>query len=271
MPIYRPTELKKFLSSLSTGPKKHLSQNFLVDGNILRKIVAVAQIQPNETILEIGPGPGALTECLLQASSKVVAVEKDTLLSQSLRRLAPIDQLQIFTEDILEFSFEKHLSFPTKVIANLPYHLTAPILGRLVPKTHLFNAIYVMVQEEVARRMTAVKGSSDYSSLSVFLQFYSKPAYCFGVSRKCFYPVPKVDSAVVELTLKTPPKDIDSEAFLKLVHLAFNQRRKTLRASLKETYGADVIEKALAILDLAPTTRPEEMTLEDWLKLFQKI
>ncbi|MFA6914838.1 MAG: 16S rRNA (adenine(1518)-N(6)/adenine(1519)-N(6))-dimethyltransferase RsmA [Parachlamydiales bacterium] len=270
MPIYRPTELKQFLDSLSTGPKKHLSQNFLIDGNILRKIVTTAKVQKGDVVLEIGPGPGALTECLMEAGARVIAVEKDPILSNALSRLTSLGDLQIFTDDIMKFDMLKHVPPNAKVIANLPYHLTSPILGLLMPHKEIFSSVHVMVQDEVAKRMTSVHGSYEYSALTVFLNYYGKPSYSFKVGRNCFYPAPKVDSAVVSIDLLTPQADIDRETFFFLVHQAFNQRRKMLRASLKETLDSQLVEDALFKIGLPTTSRPENLSIDHW-KAFYKI
>lgn len=269
MPIYRPTELKQFLDHLSTGPKKHLSQNFLIDGNILRKIVASAQVQKGDIVLEIGPGPGALTECLLEAGASVIAVEKDPILSEALKRLYPLGNLQIFTEDIMKFDMSKHIPANTKVIANLPYHLTSPILGILLPRREQISSIHVMVQDEVARRMTSEHGSSDYSSLTVFLNYYGKPHYSFKVGRNCFYPVPKVDSAVVSIQLQAPAEDIHAEDFFSIVHHAFHQRRKMMRASLKDLFNSESVENALESIGVPATSRPENLSIEHWMDFYR--
>lgn len=264
MPVYRPSELRQFLDQLQTGPKKHLSQNFLTDGNILRKIVKTAEVQKGDQVLEIGPGPGALTECLLEAGAEVTAIEKDPVLAGALSRLDHISPLHVVTADVMEVELEKLFTKKAKVIANLPYHLTSPILGLVVPHNDIFDSVHVMVQEEVARRMTAKPGSKDYSSLTVFLNFYSEPRYSFFVSRKCFFPAPKVDSAVVSLYLKPTPKDIDPHVFLKIVHTAFGQRRKMLRVTLKELLGAEKVESILQSCNIDPTARPEQISIGQW-------
>ena len=175
MPIYKPTELMAFLGSLGINPKKALSQNVLIDGNIIRKIVQTANVQPQDTVLEIGPGPGSLTEALLDAGANVIAVEKDQTLAKALERFNQ-GSLKVFEQDILEFSFSDHLpkenSKKTKVIANLPYHLTTPILVFLIQENHYFSSLTLMVQEEVARRFTAKPGTKDYSSFTLFLNFF---------------------------------------------------------------------------------------------------
>lgn len=268
--MYKPSELRLFLNELGIFPKKGLSQNFLIDGNIIRKIVATANVQPEDTVLEIGPGPGSLTQALLQTGARVLAVEKDAVLAHALTRLGSASQLKVVCDDILAFPLEKLAQEGTnrlKVIANLPYHLTTPILVHLISQSHLFSSLTLMVQEEVARRFTAKPGHKDYSSFTVFLQFYSNPQYAFFVSRHCFYPAPKVDSAVVKLDLKEPPLVQNVESFFKMTRTAFEHRRKMLRVSLKPLCESQAISQALEEIGLNPLARPEELSLADFLKL----
>lgn len=275
MPIYKPTELRQFLNELGIFPKKSLSQNFLIDGNIIRKIVAVSQATADDVILEIGPGPGALTEALLETKAKIVAVEKDHMLATALERLKREDNfLEVFQEDILQFPLEKAVKDKQKkikVIANLPYHLTTPILSYLVNRHDIISQVVVMVQEEVARRFTAAVDTEAYSSYSLFLRYHTTPTYAFQVSRHCFYPPPKVDSAVVSLTLHTPPTVSSEESFFKMTRTAFEHRRKMLRASLRELYPPDRIEQALVEIGLNPQARPEQLGLEAFIALFEKV
>ena len=271
MPVYKPSELHDFLSSLGIAPKKALSQNFLIDGNILRKIVTASQVQAGDSVLEIGPGPGSLTEMLLDKGAKVIAVEKDEVLAEALERLkTPGRDLTVHCQDIMNFPLEDFFKKEsrTKVIANLPYHLTTPILANLVPKTELFSSLTVMVQEEVGRRFVARPDTRDYGSFSVFLNFYTKPSYNFTVGRKCFYPAPKVDSAVVTLELKKPPHVKNVDRFFKMTRTAFEHRRKMLRASLRELYTSEAVTKALEEIGCSPLARPEVLALEDFLRLF---
>lgn len=275
MAIYKPTELHQFLGQLGIFPKKGLSQNFLIDGNIIRKIVSVSNVKPDDTILEIGPGPGSLTEALLETGAAVIAVEKDEVLAQALERLKSTTQrLTIFCHDILTFPLQKELEpfiqkdKKIKVIANLPYHLTTPIIAQLSPMKGLISSLTVMVQEEVARRMTAMPGTSEYSSFTIFLRFYTIPRYGFTVSRNCFYPSPKVDSAVVVLELREPPLSEDEAvSFFQLTRTAFEHRRKMLRASLKDLYPPQDIENALKVIGENPLARPEVLSLEKFLEL----
>lgn len=264
MPLTSPAELKRFLDSLGVSPKKSLSQNFLIDGNILEKILDEAQISAGDYVFEIGAGPGALTEGLLARGAEVFAVEKDHTFAPALKRF---EQIEVYEGDVLEFPLE-NLKRRGKVVSNLPYHLTTPILARLAPRRDLFVSITVMVQEEMARRMTAAPNSADYSSLTIFLNFYAEARYAFRVSRKCFYPVPKVDSAIVTLVLKEPPQ-IDEEKFFELVRTAFQQRRKQLKNPLSKLYPSQKIIEALEHLGKPVNVRPENLSLEDFLGLFR--
>jgi len=276
MPIYKPTELRLFLDQLGIFPKKGLSQNFLIDGNIIRKIVAVSEVNPEDTILEIGPGPGSLTQALLETGASVLAVEKDAVLAHALERLkADSRKLSIFCHDILTFPLQEELTrllqrgSRAKVIANLPYHLTTPIIAQLAPLNNLFSSLTVMVQEEVGRRMTAEPGTSDYSSFTLFLRFYSTPHYAFTVSRNCFYPSPKVNSAVVVLKLREPPLSGEkAAAFFRVTRTAFEHRRKMLRSSLRDLFPPQAIEECLTAIGENPIARPETLSLEKFLEFF---
>lgn len=276
MPIYKPSELHQFLERLGIHPKKFLSQNFLIDRNILQKIAATAQIAPNDLILEIGPGPGSLTEELLHQQARIIAVEKDHVLAKELAS-KPNPQLEVFCDDILEFPIEKTVSErlkgpeKAKVIANLPYNLTTPIIVQLVPMHHLFSSLILMVQEEVARRFVALPNTPDYSSFTVFLNFYSQPRYAFKVSSGCFYPKPNVESAIVVLDLKPPPQVSNTEDFFKLTRTAFKQRRKMLRSSLRDIYAPAAIETALQAIDLDARSRPEDLSLPKFLQFFEHL
>lgn len=282
MPRFRPSELMSFLKERGLAPKKGLSQNFLIDGNILKKIIECAQVAPGDVVLEIGPGPGALTEQLLLAGAQVIAVEKDRQLAAALPELAEsigcADALQVHTDDILAVSVSTLLKKAlkegkkAKVIANLPYHLSSPILAQLVPLHSLISEIVVMVQDEMARRMAANPGGKDYGSFSAFLQFHCQlRRYAFKVNRRSFMPAPKVDSAIAQLSLQVPPSVSDPDAFLAMVRQAFQQKRKMLRRSLGDIYGSETVCVALESLNLAVTTRPEDLDIEQFLSLYEKL
>jgi len=263
--MYRPRDLHELLKVLGTGPKKSLSQNFLIDGNIIRKIVDAAEVKEGEHVLEIGPGPGALTQELLARGAHVTAVEKDTYFAQHLSTLG--GSLQVHCQDILDFDFSR--IDQTKVIANLPYHITTPIVTKLIQEHEKITSLVIMVQYEVARRMIAKPGSKEYGSLTVFLNYHTAPEFMFKVSRKCFHPQPKVDSAVVALTLKNPPFISNHERCLKLIRKAFGQRRKMLRKTWGEVFGVEAVSRELARLGLPSTVRPEELSLEQFINLFE--
>lgn len=279
-PLYQPTELHAFLEGLGIHPKKGFSQNFLIDGNIIRKIVMVSGVQEGDIVLEIGPGPGSLTQALLDHGAFLVAVEKDFVLSSALARLQTEDhRLESFCADIMEFPLEAEIQKRVEIkkkkaylVANLPYHITTPILTRIVTLNSLFSTLVVMVQDEVAKRMTAQVGMPDYSSLSLFLQFYSQPSYAFKVSPNSFYPTPKVSSAVCVLKLKSPPLEGEAQvSFFQLTRKAFEHRRKMLRSSLKEMFPSNRIEKALESLSLNPMARPEDLSLDNFLGLHSSL
>lgn len=268
MMLYRPSELRAFLNSLGISAKKSLSQNFLIDKNILDKICNLADIHPGDQIIEIGPGPGALTEALLERGAQVLAIEKDKTFAQALRRFS--QNLVVLEEDFLTLPLEKYLqnNQKYKVVANLPYQITTPILTKLAPLHSYISSLTVMVQKEVAKRFVAPPNSKDYSSITLFLQFYGKTSYGFTVEPTCFYPQPNVQSAVVRIDL-APPPSVSPELFFHLTRSAFKQRRKMLRTSLKTLYPQ--IETALSALGFPTTVRPEQLTLSDFIALFKML
>lgn len=276
MPLYRPRELLEFLESIGTSPKKGLSQNFLIDGNIIRKIVASADVTAGDLVIEIGPGPGALTEALLDAGARVLAIEKDQILGEALQRLQTADaRLEVWIGDVMDFSFKEELAKRledgqrAKVVANLPYHLTTPIITGLVPLRSNLSDIVVMVQDEVALRLTAKAGGREYGSITLMMSYFTDPRYAFKVKRSCFFPPPKVDSAVVHFTLKEPPKVTDETAFFELTRGAFQQRRKMVRSTIGKLHGAEKVEAALVNAGYPATARPEVLGLEGFLALFE--
>lgn len=276
--IFKPSELHAFLNELGIAPKKGLSQNFLTDGNIIRKIVKAADVQSNDIVFEIGPGPGALTYALLETGAQVFAVEKDEVLAKALMRLNPPDKrLIVFCDDVLNFPLEDTFrrllpkGQKAKVIANLPYHLTTPILTELVVQHDLFSVLVLMVQDEVAKRFTASPGNKEYGSITLFLNYHAHPSYAFGVSSHCFYPKPKVESAVVKLELHPPPYVENEEAFFHMTRTAFQHRRKMLRAALKSIYQSERVTQALTHIGHNPQARPEDLSLNDWILLYQHL
>lgn len=273
MKIFKPSELQAFLKGLGIHAKSGLSQNFLIDGNIIHKIVLMADVRSGDHVLEIGPGPGALTEALLEKGAFVTAVEMDHIFARALMRLQTKDsRLQVINADILKFDLldylEKYKGKKHKVVANLPYHITTPILAGLLPLHQWIESLTIMVQKEFADRMIADPGTKNYSSFSVFLQFYSEVMDSFIVSPNCFFPRPKIYSSVVHCRLHPPKLKQDIEAFFTLTRTAFGKKRKMLRSSLKDLYGAAKVEQALLKIGHPITERPEELSLDEFISLF---
>ncbi len=257
--------VKAVLSKISSFPKKNLGQNFLIDGNIVRKILLEAEVKSNDYILEIGPGLGSLTEALVMEGAEVLAVEKDI----SFREILSCFSIEIQFIDIRDFSLFS-MKRQGKLVANLPYHISSLVLSKFVKEYNFFTDIVVMVQKEMADRIVAKPNSSDYSSLSVMLQFYSDVHYAFKVSPKCFYPIPKVSSAVVHLKLK---KDyllpIEShQLFFNMVRMAFQQRRKKLINSLSNAFSKEKISNSLKELGKNENVRAENLSVRDFSELF---
>lgn len=268
MPRFRPTELTQLLKQMGVSPKKSYSQNFLIDGNVIEKIVQLADIKEGDNVVEIGPGPGALTEALLNRGARILAVEKDPLWAGELENLG--GDLEVVSDDVLTCPLESLVQNwksqdKVKIVANLPYHITTPILTKIAPHKELFKEIVVMVQEEVARRFSSQPGSKEYGSITVFLNFWAEVAYGFKVKRSSFYPSPNVDSALIKLTLKETLPDVDPDKFFEFTRTAFGQRRKMLKVSLKEWFSDDVKAKEMGVL----TRRPETLSLDDFLRLFK--
>lgn len=274
---YKPSELHALLNAYGITAKKKFSQNFLIDLNILKKIISIAEVQAEDIILEIGPGPGALTQTLLDRKAQVIAVEVDHQFAHALSRLQDKDHsLEIIENDVLKLPLEDlceekaRLPKKIKVVANLPYHITTPILVRLLPLCHCIESLTVMVQKEFAERMTAPVGTAAYSSFTLFLQFYSDVKLCFTISPSCFYPPPKVHSAIVHCKLHEPPlRQEDVDGFFKMTRTAFQQRRKMLRSSLKSLYPVPFLDKAIQDMGINPKVRPEELSLDQFLTLFR--
>jgi 16S rRNA (adenine1518-N6/adenine1519-N6)-dimethyltransferase len=272
MNIFRPTQLHAFLKERGMQAKKRLSQNFLIDGNVIQKIADISFVSKNDHIIEIGPGPGALTEVLLERGASVTAIEVDSKFAEALERLKkPESHLEIICCDILKFPLFEFLQkhpYRYKVVANLPYHITTPILSLLLPMHSFIDSLTIMVQKEYADRMLAKQKTACYSSFTIFLQFYATVIKSFTVSPNCFYPRPKILSSVVHCHLHPPRFETDFEKFFQLVRSAFGKRRKMLRASLKNLYPMELIEQSLIKIGYLTTTRPEELSIDKFIDFF---
>jgi len=254
-------------------PKKSLGQNFLKDENIARKIIASLDLKPDDHILEIGSGTGVLTKYLVQNVAKVVGVEIDKNLVQQLQQqFHSTAKCLLYQDDILDIDFEKILTGDQswKVVANLPYHITSPVLFKLFENRLRFESATLMVQKEVAQRIAARTSNKEYGILSVFSQFYAEPKILFDVSKHVFFPKPEVISAVIRLEFNKLVLFSESEekVFRQVVKGTFNQRRKMLRNSLLSIPDL-VIDLNKIHFDL--TQRPEQLSVSDFVELTKKI
>ncbi len=263
--------------------QKKYGQNFLIDGNILDKIIESAQITKEDCVLEIGPGIGTMTQCLAEKAREVVAVEIDKNLIPILEEtLSAYDNVTILNKDILKVDInkiieEKNGGEPVKVVANLPYYITTPIIMSLFESHVPLKSVTVMVQKEVADRMQVGPGTKDYGALSLAVRYYAEPTVVVRVPASCFMPRPNVDSAVVRLTcFEKPPVEVADEAYLfAIIRASFNQRRKTLANGLVNAgnIGVDrgVVEKVLGEMGLPTMTRGETLTLEQFAELSNRL
>ena len=259
--------------------QKRFGQNFLIDEHVLEKIIDSSGITKDDFILEIGPGIGTMTQYLAEAAREVAAVEIDSSLIPILKdTLKEWDNVTVINNDILKTDIkkiadEKNGGKPVKVVANLPYYITTPIIMGLFEKNVPVDSITVMVQKEVADRMQVGPGTKDYGALSLAVQYYAEPYIVANVPPNCFIPRPAVGSAVIRLTRyqEKPVKVNDSTFMFKIIRASFNQRRKTLQNGLYNSSELRIPkEKTVAALEemgLTPTIRGEKLSLEEFAKL----
>jgi len=271
--LYSRSYAREILKEHGFKFSKGLGQNFLIDGNIVRGIVTGAGVAEDDCVLEIGPGIGTLTEELALRAKKVVSVELDKDLLPILDiTLGKYDNVEIIHGDILKIDLDKLIeekfdNKPVKIVANLPYYVTTPIIARLIEGGHKIESITVMIQKEVADRIVAEKDTKDYGSLSVFVNYYSRPEIVLDVPRTVFIPEPNVDSSVIRLTLKDDLVEVDQDIFFKLVKSAFGKRRKTILNSMTSGYlklDKPDLKRILAELDIRENLRAENLTIEDY-------
>ena len=260
--------------------QKRFGQNFLIDTHVLEKIIKSAEITKDDLVLEIGPGIGTMTQYLCENAREVIAVEIDKNLIPILENdtLAEYDNVTIINEDILKLDLNKLVEERNggnriKVVANLPYYITTPIIMGLFESHVPLQNITVMVQKEVADRMQAGPGSKDYGALSLAVQYYATPYIAANVPQNCFMPRPNVGSAVIRLTLhEEPPVKVKDEGFMfALIRASFNQRRKTLVNGLTNAtelnLSKEEVQAALEKMGLSATVRGEALTLEQFAEL----
>ncbi|WP_406834246.1 16S rRNA (adenine(1518)-N(6)/adenine(1519)-N(6))-dimethyltransferase RsmA [Lactococcus lactis] len=259
--------------------KKKFGQNFLTDHNILTKITQTAELSKEVNVIEIGPGIGSLTQYLLEEAAEVMAFEIDKSLIPILEEtMAPYDNFTLVSADILkvdllsEIQKFKNPNLPIKVVANLPYYITTPILMHLIESKIPFSEFVVMMQKEVADRIAASPKTKAYGSLSIAVQYYMEASVAFIVPRTVFIPAPNVDSAILKMVRREAPlvEVEDEEWFFKTMHSSFVHRRKTLMNNLQAAFGKErkpEIEKLLAQAEISPTIRGEALSIEEFAKL----
>ncbi len=279
MYLSNPTNTLAVINKHEFAFQKKFGQNFLIDEGIVNKIVREAGVTKDDFVLEIGPGIGTMTQLLCEQAGGVAAVEIDTNLIPILKEtLAEYDNVTIINDDILKVDIkklaeEKNGGKPIKVVANLPYYITTPIIMGLFESNVPIDSITVMVQKEVADRMQVGPGTKDYGALSLAVQYYSKPQVVINVPPECFIPRPNVGSAVIRLTrYKEPPVKVkDEKLMFKLIRASFNQRRKTLANGLNNSpeinFSKEEITAAIESLHKGPSIRGEALTLSEFAAL----
>lgn len=274
-----PQNTIEILKKYNFSFQKKFGQNFLIDTHVLDKIIRAAEITKDDFVLEIGPGIGTMTQYLAESAREVVAVEIDKSLIPILGdTLSSYDNVTVINEDILKVDIErlvqeKNQGKPIKVVANLPYYITTPIIMGLFESHVPLKSITIMVQKEVADRMQVGPGTKDYGALSLAVQYYARPEVIAYVSPACFIPKPNVGSAVIRLDrYEKPPVETEDEAFLfAVIKAAFNQRRKTLANGLANARELGITrqqaEEALLQMELSPSIRGEALTLREFADL----
>ena len=278
-----PQETIAVLQKYNFAFQKKFGQNFLIDPHVLEKIIKAAEVTEDDCVLEIGPGIGTMTQHLACAAKKVIAVEIDRALIPILQdTLSGWDNVKIINEDVMKVDLaklaeEENGGKPLKVVANLPYYITTPIIMGLF-ETHVpLKSITVMVQKEVADRMQVGPGTKDYGALSLAVQYYAKPYIVANVPPNCFMPRPKVGSAVIRLERyeEPPVKVIDEKLMFRIIRASFNQRRKTLANGLKNSAELDFtkeeIAEAITAIGKEPGVRGETLTLEEFARLADEL
>ena len=274
-----PKKTIEVIQKYQVAFQKRFGQNFLIDAHVLEKIVSAAGITKDDCVLEIGPGIGTMTQYLAESAGQVIAVEIDTNLLPILAdTLKDYSNVKVINQDILKVDInelvkEYNNGRPIKVVANLPYYITTPIIMGLFESNVPIDNITVMVQKEVADRMQVGPGSKDYGALSLAVQYYASPYIVANVPPNCFIPRPNVGSAVIRLTrYQEPPVQVkDPKLMFKLIRASFNQRRKTLQNGLNNSpeisFSKEEITKAIESLGVSPSVRGEALSLEQFAQL----
>ena len=265
-------------TAMRPKPKKSLGQNFLQDHNIRRKIVEACDFSPSDTVIEIGPGQGAMTGLIAARVKRLIAVELDDILAASLEERYKDDPVvTIVHGDILFCDIEalagRNFHGKLFVFGNIPYYITSPIIEHLFRFRSIITAVYLTVQKEFGKRIAASAGSDDYGSFSCFVQYFSKPKIEFIVKRTCFYPEPKVDSCFLSLAIhsKPPVAVADEELFFKIIRASFQKRRKQMINSVKDVVPGEKMSRALAVCGINPKIRSEELDISQFAAIVNAI
>jgi 16S rRNA (adenine1518-N6/adenine1519-N6)-dimethyltransferase len=267
--------IRQELKEYGLYPKKKFGQHFLVDRDVIDKVIRAAEVTKEDVILEIGPGLGEMTLGLARLAKRVIAVEIDSTLAEILKKkMSHVPNVEIINEDILKADFDllfHRTESPLKVVANLPYQISTPLLFRFIESKRFFSSLTLMLQREVVERMIAPPGGKEYGALSIFIQMVSHPSIHFYVGSSSFFPPPKVESAVVHLAWRKESQvQPDGEAWFKeVVKASFSHRRKTLINSLKHS-GLSLppsVEERMEVIGIDPRRRPETLSIDEFVNL----
>lgn len=274
--LYSPKVVKEIIDFYDFSFKKSLGQNFLIDKNFVDKIVESADIE-NQNVLEIGPGIGTITYEIAKTAKKVVAIEIDQSLMPILdQNLEEFDNAKVINEDILKVDLknlveEEFNGESFKVVSNLPYYITTPIIEKLITTGLPCKDMTIMVQKEVAERMVASEVDKEYSSLSVFIKFYTEAKTLVNLPKSVFMPQPKIDSTILNLKLRIYDENVDQETLFKLVRAGFNKRRKTILNSMSDVVDKEDLKVAFEKTGLKANLRAENLSIDDYIKLANQI
>ena len=250
--------------------KKYLGQNFLVDQKMISRIVDACELSLEESVLEIGPGQGALTQAILPLVKSVVAVETDRVLANTLQNEYADRNLKVYHADFLKFDLHQ-LEQPIKIVGNIPYNISTPILTKVIDSRHLISRVFMTIQFEFGARLIARPGTKDYSSLSCLMQMFTVPKILFKIPPQAFRPVPRVMSCLLKIDVRKEPAEplTDELLFARVVRLAFFQRRKNLLNALSALYpsGKDKVGLLLEKSGISPRARAEELTITQYARI----
>ncbi|XP_031495132.1 ribosomal RNA small subunit methyltransferase, chloroplastic isoform X1 [Nymphaea colorata] len=271
------------LKARGRTPRRSLGQHYMLNSTINEQLVNLAEVKGGDVVLEIGPGTGSLTNILVNVGAKVIAIEKDPHMAMHVReRFGDMGHVMVLQEDFTRCHIRSHMesllektskegSGYAKVVSNIPFNISTEVIKQLLPMGDIFSEVVLLLQDETALRLVdASLRTSEYRPVNIFVNFYSEPEYKFKVSRTNFFPQPNVDGAIAKFKLKQPsdyPQVTSTKTFFSMVNAAFNGKRKMLRRSLQHLSTPAEIENALENLGLLVTSRPEELTLDDFVGL----